>query len=921
MSISTDQLLGSLHGLAGKLRNGQKLAPAEVAAAFGWSAAQVREREITLGGTVLDVGRGFLGVQPAALFATPVQQNGVDPLSGAALYGYHAAVRWGMLADPQGLTAFNSHWLVQDRWFSMPIVPWDDLDSEHLFLGAFEPDRLSEGEPDRIALERYPSPSFLQPVDDELVDRLDAWRDEALKSSRAHSGVDAHLQMLFAKLFVLRTIEDRGLAPSVQPLSTALGEHGQLDVHALVDTFQQARKYIGSELFDNIQLDVLPEHVISGIINDLYTPKKLPHAGNRYNFSWIDSDVLGLAYEKYLSTILQPLPPSLQRDLFKASYRDVARISVRRAGGVYYTPEYLTKYLAMKCIDKHVTPEFITKYLSQKNIDDALDDKDRLKIPRIVDFACGSGSFLVAAVDYLLSQLKNYDSDTNWGKLLIEEGHISGVDIDEKAVTVARLNIWNRLTEEPDPLPLPNLSRVIVQGDGLDHSSWAQLGPDFDIVLGNPPFLATARVGNRAELESNFDTARGRYDYSSLFVEQAIRVTEPEGTIGMVVPNRMFINQNASSIRSYLTSRMDIDVVVDFGSNEVFQNTSAYVGCIVAKHQPVLTAPSTTVKVIDVKALPEQFVAALLLDAEARGPVNDREVRVYFAQHPRGGGPWALLSNEEKMQQVRISNASERLDQIAGIFQGIRTGANDVFILEIIAEDDSYGAELVNGLGDAAVLETGLLEPVVFGAEVRKFQAVTHDKYLLYPYSTGTVLSEGELQLRYPQIFKYLLTYRDILSARASISSSGLRWYELVRRRDEEWLRRPKLLIRDLAPEISFAVDADGDVFIVGGTAVTPQQEELLYPLLAYLNSSQVNALVRRTTPQFRGSFQKFEPQHLQSIPVLRRLWEDESFSGQLDELARAASRSGGEARSLATAQIDSVIEAAMDEGGIEMDD
>jgi hypothetical protein len=144
-----------------------------------------------------------------------------------------------------------------------------------------------------------------------------------------------------------------------------------------------------------------------------------------------------------------------------------------------------------------------------------------------------------------------------------------------------------------------------------------------------------------------------------------------------------------------------------------------------------------------------------------------------------------------------------------------------------------------------------------------------------------------------------------------------LRWYELVRRRDEEWLRRPKLLIRDLAPEISFAADESGEVFIVGGTAVTPQQEELLFPLLAYLNSSHVNALVQRTTPEFRGSFQKFEPQHLQSIPVLKRLLEDQAFSGQLDELARIASAATGTARSEAAGAIDAAIETAMREAGI----
>jgi hypothetical protein len=279
-----------------------------------------------------------------------------------------------------------------------------------------------------------------------------------------------------------------------------------------------------------------------------------------------------------------------------------------------------------------------------------------------------------------------------------------------------------------------------LKGDGLNHSTWAQLGQRFDIVLGNPPFLATARVSNRAELESDFETAKGRYDYSSLFVEQAIRVTEPGGTIGMVVPNRMFINHNASSIRSYLTSRMNVDVIVDFGSNEVFQNTSAYVGCIVARHQPLMTAPATSVKVIEVKALPEQFFSALLLDAEARGEKSERDIRIYTAQHPRGGSPWSLLSAEEKMRQVRFSDASERLDNIAGICQGIRTGANDIFILQIVAEDDHYGAELINGLGDSAVLEDGLLQPVVYGAEVKKYGIVTYTKYLIYPYVGGTVI-------------------------------------------------------------------------------------------------------------------------------------------------------------------------------------
>jgi hypothetical protein len=394
-------------------------------------------------------------------------------------------------------------------------------------------------------------------------------------------------------------------------------------------------------------------------------------------------------------------------------------------------------------------------------------------------------------------------------------------------------------------------------------------------------------------------------------VEQATRVTEPNGFIGMVTPNRLFRNHNAGAIRNFITTRMDLDVIVDFGSTEVFQGTSSYVGCIVANHRRLFAPAADTVRVIEVRQLPAQFVAAWLVDAETGRGADGRDIRVYLAQHPRGAGPWTLLSADDKKRQVQISDASVPLDTLAGIFQGIRTGANDIFILQIVAEDESYGAQVVNGLGDAAVLEAALLQPVVFGAEVKKYQKVEFNKYLVYPYIDGAAVSEPILQQRYPQTYKYLMGYRDILAARSSIAASRLRWYELVRRRDEEWLRQPKLLIRDLAPETSFAVDPGGAVFIVGGTAVIPQQEEHLYPLLAYLNSKHVDSLVRRTTPQFRGSFQKFEPQHLQRIPVLVRLVEDAEFARHLGELARDAVAQRG-LRTDTTERIDSVVGEAM---------
>jgi methylase of polypeptide subunit release factors len=841
-----------------------------LAQVFGWPPDALRHREIRQASTCLDVSRGFLGYQPAALFATIAERDGADPLESAALYSYHSSTRWGIIADDRGVTVFNSHWVSEDQWFRFPPISWDELEANDEVRAALTPSGLAEGRIDRLALRRKPPSDVLQPVDDELVERLDKWRDQALRYALEDEGVDEQLQILFAQFFVLRTVEDRGLDESIPPLSSAIAASEQVNLRRLRQIFRMAREKIGGELFDSQAAQRLPAHVVAGVIQDLYTPRLLPMRQLRYNFAWIESDVLGLAYEKYLSTVLQAAPPMSQMELFHEPHREIERISVRRRAGVYYTPVFITQFLGERCVDE---------YYSHFAADGVA--------PRTIDFCCGSGSFLVAALDRILERLKKVDPDKKWARELVDSGFIVGIDIDPKAVTAARLNLWQRLTEEPDPLPLPRLSRVIIQGDALRRETWGELDTEYDIVLGNPPFLATQRIPNREYLEATFETAQGRFDFSYLFVEQATNILKQHGMLGMVVPNRLYRNRYAEQIRDLLIKRCNLLTIVDFGSTVPFSETSAYIGCVVAQRRSPDEPLPETVRVIEVKALTPPFVAAALLEASA-AECEGEAVRSYLARHPRGPAAWTLLSEAERRSQVLLSDVSDELGMLAAVYQGIRTGANDIFMVSLLSTDEQQLCHVVNGLGEDAVLELDLLEPVVYGSDVQSYDIVSATKLLVYPYRDGVLLSQAEFQERYPRTLAYLLRYRDALASRASILGSK-RWYELVRPRDEEWLRQPKLLIRDLAPRTSFAVDPVGEVFLVGGTAVVPSRPELLTPLLAYLNSRTVDALVRRTTPHFRGSFQKFEPQHIQRIPILRRVVDDEDFAEMLATLAREA--------------------------------
>jgi hypothetical protein len=845
-----------------------------VAEVFGWNETPATAVVAPLNGLVQSSARGLMSGQPAAVFAVVNDARESGALDQAALYAYHAAIPWGLLVDKQGAVIFNSHWLRDDRWFHLPLIPWQDAEQYADLLNGITPEGLTHGKLERAVGPDSPPDAVLMPVDDALVARLDHWRDEALQHTRRVEAVDERLQTLFAQFFVLRTVEDRRLTKTVPPLSTSLTARNELDRSQLKAILAGAKQQVGSELFDSDFSAELPAPILIGIIEDLYRPHHLPGQA-RYNFGWIDADVLGMAYEKYLSTVLMPSPLPPQIALFDQPLRGVQRVSVRKAVGVYYTPPYLVRYLAESAVER-----FLSK--SPLNGDE---------LPRVADFACGSGSFLVAIVDVLIRLLRGIDPARNWAKALVSGQHIVGIDNDEKAVTMARLNLWQRFTEEPDPLPLPRLSEVIVHGDSLSEEVWAELPQQFDIVLGNPPFLATGKTPPRDELARRFRTAQGRFDYSYLFVELAITRLRIDGVLGMVVPNRLFRNRDAGIIRELLTAECDLLAIVDFGSLEVFEGTSAYIGTITAIRRDDGSPRATAVRVVIVAELSSRFMGALLTSySRPESKQTDfAALQVFNAFHPRGTSPWVLLSPEAKKLRTQVEDISEPLASVAGIFQGIRTGANDIFIVTLVAGGDAGVVQIENGLGECDVIESGLLHPVVFGSEIQRYDLVSTERRLIYPYRNGQTIGEPELRTEFPRTYAYLNRYREFLIDRSSISQGGLKWYELVRKRDENWLGARKLLIRDLATEPSFALDDLGATYLVGGTAVVPADQSLLLPLLGYLNSKLTHEYLAQITPSFKRGFQKFEPQHLQQIPVLRRVIENEETSARLGDLATNA--------------------------------
>ncbi len=369
---------------------------------------------------------------------------------------------------------------------------WDEL------VAIFSREDLLKG-----SFDKYAESSKLKrgtaTVDDAFLSEIEDWREMLARNIALRNADLTQRELNFAvqrtidRIVFLRICEDRGIE-----------EYGKLQMQLngtnvyrrLVQLFSQADDRYNSGLFHfqrerdrNEEPDKLTPSIsiedkpLKDIIRRLYYPE------SPYEFSVLSADILDQVYEQFLGKVIR-LTAGHQA-------RVDEKPEVRKAGGVYYTPKYIVDYIVKNTVGK------LTEGRKPKEV-------ERLKI---LDPACGSGSFLLGAYQYLLDwHLKWYienepekwakakqsaiyqgpspDARTpNWHLTTAEKkrillNNIYGVDIDSQAVEVTKLSLLLKVLEGESShtlaaefrlfqqRALPDLGSNIKCGNSL-------IGPDF----------------------------------------------------------------------------------------------------------------------------------------------------------------------------------------------------------------------------------------------------------------------------------------------------------------------------------------------------------------------------------------------------------------------------------------------------------
>jgi predicted type IV restriction endonuclease len=790
-------------------------------------------------------------------------------------------------------------------WTSSEFIEkWDEI------AAILSKEAVKSGGFDKFAGER--KRKAVTQVDDDFLEAIEEWRDLLARDlARENTKLDGEelstaIQRILDRIVFLRICEDRGIEPPGQLHALVNGPHiyGRLK-----ELFTRADQRYNSGLFhfreergrhespDTLTPKLkVSDKALKVVLDALYVDAP-------WAFGVIPADILGSIYERFLGKVIH-------RD--GRGVRIEEKPEVRKAGGVYYTPKYIVDY---------IVKETVGKLLEGKGPKEAAEVK-------ILDPACGSGSFLIGAYQYLLDwhldqylkapekhkkQLTEFPKGV-WRLTPVERkriltNSIFGVDIDPQAVEVTKLSLLLKVLEGESAqtlqiafelMPeraLPDLGDNVKCGnslvgpellgaglfgdidqgelDGLRMFSphrefkpiFDRTDGGFDVILGNPPYI-------RIHALIEFHPAQAQ------FLQEHYQTCQ----FGKVDVYVAFIERALHLLRprgraGYILPNKFFQAEYGVGARRMLTERKAIGGIVDFGAAQVFDDASTYTCLLFLAGSPQMSVSGTF-NPEGSAPSTVLESGKWEALgwENFGDAPWALGYKTASVLLSRIlANGSAMNSFTSDMITGVKTGANDVFLFT--KEGGSRGAVVPEGGGKAVQIEPELLVPLAKAEQLKRYALGEPERFLLYPYRMAgdatRLIPEKEMTARFPKAMAYLEGHRATLEGRQKGKLKGPNWYGLSFSSSLKMFTSPKLVCPTLAPHNAFAFDHGGLFFpqgAGGGIGLVVQDGVDIWALLAVLNSSIMTFVFQMISSRFQGGWYAYEPRFIERLRIAPEL-------------------------------------------------
>lgn len=595
-------------------------------------------------------------------------------------YSWNKSVTWAILTDFESIKIFNAE--IPPKSISQNLfIELNCRDFINRFdqLWLLSKESFEQKLLDKEA-QKWGKLTLRKQVGEKLFEDLMSWRilltkDFKKQNNLTDEELDEGVQRILDRLIFIRTAEDRKIEPNVL---LGISRDGKANAYKqLTKVFRDFDDGFNSKLFAPHYCEEwkASDKTIVEVIKGLYETKD----GYRYDFSVISADVLGGIYEQYLSFV------QVRKGEDKTK-------SKRKSQGIYYTPKYIVEFIV-----KETLGEVLKK----------TKPKELAKI-KVLDPACGSGSFLTAAYDKILETLTKQNPQTSlFAKFDILKENIFGVDLDAQAVEIAQLNLLLKVLSQKAKLPtLQHNLRVgnslISEGDPK-HNPFnfktefkevlAQGG--FDVIIGNPPYIK--EYTNRTAFDGLHDSPyyQGKMDIWTLFACRAIDLLKEGGYFSFIAPNNWLTNAGASIFRDKILSEGQIIKFVDFGDFKVFKDAGIQTMIFIFKKgKPKRSYQTAYAKVTD-KNVGEDTIKMLLQTNLKAG--DGGIVKFYSTINPKQlAGKNIVFSNQSSsdlLDKIEAKKNFELTEKEVG--QGIVAAPDKYFIVDDLSKFNKKEQEFI----------------------------------------------------------------------------------------------------------------------------------------------------------------------------------------------------------------------------------
>ncbi|WP_066153276.1 Eco57I restriction-modification methylase domain-containing protein [Aliarcobacter cryaerophilus] len=639
------------------------------------------------------------------------------------------------------------------------------------------------------------------------------------------------------------------------------------------------------------------DELLDSLIIDDYILNDNVQILSNYDFaSEISVNILGHIFEQSL-TDLEELQANIENIDFDKTK------SKRKKDGVFYTPEYITRYIVentlgkmcqekreeLKIIDisSPTNPKKLTK--AEQQIKENLQEyKNWLLNLKILDPACGSGAFLNQALEYLINEHKNLQNDLAlmgdlFASYMVEEEilehNLYGVDINEDAVEIAKLSLWLRTAKRGRALT--KLADKIVCANSLLEMPFSE--NSFDVVIGNPPYIK--EYTNKRAFDGLRESPyyQGKMDLWYFFGCQALDLIKENGLIGFIAPNNWISNAGASKFRNKVLEDGKILEFIDFGDFKVFEDAGIQTMIY------IMTKSKDNLKY--------KFQVSKILDKN----INHDEA-IYFLNNIKNDKFQFFISNIDKnTMKDKILNFSNQGIEI--FLEKVFNKSNFIFYKNEIAQGIVSPQDFVNQTSKNILGDNFNVGDGIFNLSLEEYSSLNlskEEKDLIKPFYTTNELGKywgdkinnlwviyTKSSFKNPNSLDNYPNIKNHLDKFQAIITSDYKPYGLHRARDEKFFKNEKIISLRKCKTPTFTY-ADFDCY-VSQTYFIIQTNRINLKYLTSLLNSKLIAFWLKYKGKMQGDIFQVDKEPLLNLPILKIDEESQKpFIKLVDEILEA---------------------------------